>query len=107
MIGIPKVLNTKEDVLNCHALALAGELDKEGLKQKLQDLLSDEKVWVFKTDVLDTYTPLANEKVMTEPDGTGATKHVCFEIQDNPNARFLQMGFIKEELTNLITQLEV
>lgn len=107
MVGIPKVLNTKEDVLNCHALALAGELDKEELKQKLQNLLSDEKVWVFKANVSDTYTPSANEKVMTETDKTGATKHVCFEIQDNPNARFLQMGFTKDELTNLITQLEV
>lgn len=106
MVGIPEFLNTKEDVLYCHALALAGEL-KEGCKEKLQDLLSDEKVWVFKADVLDTYTPSANEQVMTETDETGATKYVCFELQDNPNARFLQMGFTKEELINLITQLEV
>jgi hypothetical protein len=103
----PDALNTKQDVLNCHALALAGEIDRKELRQKLQDLLSDEKVWVFKADVSDTYKPLADEKVMTQTDMAGVTKHVCFKFQDNPNARFLHMGFTKEELTNLITQLEV
>lgn len=107
MVGIPNVLNTKQDVLNCHTLALAGELDRKELRQKLQDLLSDEKVWVFKADVSNTYKPLANEKIMTQTDMAGVTKHVCFELKDNPNARFLQMGLAKNELTNLITQLEV
>lgn len=105
MRGIPKVLNTKEDVLNCHTLALSGELDRASLKQKLQNLFSDEKVWVFKAEVSDTYTPAANEKVMTETDAAGVTKHVCFELQDNPNARFLQMGLTKTELESLINQL--
>lgn len=107
MRGLPNVLNTKEDVYTCHALALVGELDKEGLKQKIQDLLSDEKVWVYKEEVLDTYTPSTNEKIMTHTDEAGNTKYVCYVLQNNPHARYLQMGFTKEELINLITQLEV
>lgn len=107
MVEIPKVLNTKEDVTTCHVLALAGGLDRKELKQKLQDMFSDEKVWVFKANVAATYAPSANEKVMKETDIAGVTKHVCFEIRDNPNARFLQMGYTKQELTNLITKLGV
>jgi hypothetical protein len=107
MIGIPYNLNTKEDVLTCHSLALSGELDKTQLKQKLQNLLSDEKVWVFKEEVSESYVPSENEKVMVETDEAGNTKYVCYVLQDNPYARYLQMGFTKEELTNLIAQLEV
>lgn len=105
MRGIPAYLNTKEDVLNCHALALSGELDRAGLKQKLQSLSSDEKVWVYRADVSDAYIPAENEKVMIETDMTGAAKHVCFELRENPNARFLQMGLTKTELESLINQL--
>lgn len=104
MVRIPYHLNTKEDVLTCHSLALAGELDGAQLKQKLQNLLSDEKVWSFKSVVSSTYAAGANEKVMTEQDA-GQEKHVLYELKSNPNARFLVMGFQKAELQSLIDQL--
>ncbi|MBI3584183.1 MAG: hypothetical protein HY096_09600 [Nitrospinae bacterium] len=105
MRGIPSVLNTRVDVETCHALALTGEIDSAELKKKLQDLFSDEKIWSFKSEVASTYIPLSNEKVITEIDTAGQTKYICFEFVDNPNARFLQMGFTKAELENLINQL--
>ncbi|MEJ5227174.1 hypothetical protein [Thermodesulfovibrio sp.] len=108
MKGMPKVLNTKHDVLLCHSLALEGKLSKDELRQKLLNMLSDEKVWVYKEEVSENYAPKENEKVMEQVDfETGTTKHICYELQENPNARYLQMGFSKEELLNLINQLEV
>lgn len=104
MVGIPKHLNTKEDVLTCHSLALAGELDGAQLKQKLKDLLSDEKVWSFKSVVSSTYTAGDNEKVITEQ-VEGQEKHLLYELKSNPNARFIVMGFQKAELQSLIDQL--
>ena len=106
MVGIPKSINSKADVLYCHSLALSGEIDRTKLKEKLQGLLSDEQTWSFKAEVPETYTPLAGEKVVTETDiVTGATKHSCYELVDNPYAQYLVMGFSKDELTNLINQL--
>ena len=106
MVGVPYHLNTKEDVLTCHALALAGELDVEHLKQKLQNLLSDEKVWSFKAVVSSTYVAGANEQVMTAKDAaTDQERHILYELKSNPNARFLVMGFQRAELQSLIDQL--
>ena len=106
MVGIPYHLNTKEDVLTCHALALSGEIDSAQLKQKLQNLLSDEKVWSFKSVVSSTYVAGANEQVMTEKDAaTEQERHVLYELKSNPNACFLVMGFQRAELQSLIDQL--
>jgi len=107
MIGIPKILNTKQDVLYCVELAKQNEVDKAELKVKLQNLLSDEKVWVFKAEVDASYTPAASEKVMEQKEmETGSIKYVCYELIDNPNARFLQMGLTKNEILHLISELE-
>lgn len=105
MREIPNVLNTKDDVLSCHALALADEILKSDLKQKLQDLLSDDQVWFFQAEVTEAYAPGTNEKVMTEKLNDETIKYVCFELRDNPNARFLQMGFQRTELEALISEL--
>lgn len=105
MIGVPKHLNTKEDVLYVYTLALQGQLPKDEVKRKIENLLSDEKIWVYKAEVESDYTPSETEKVMLQQE-TDGEKHICFELQDNPNARFLQMGFTKEEILNLIKNLE-
>lgn len=105
MVGIPKVLNTRVDVLVCHAEAMAGRLSKPDLAKKMQDLLSDAKVWMFKEDVSEDYTPGANEQVLAETKVGEAVKYTCFALQDNPDARYLQMGLTKPELDSLIDQL--
>jgi hypothetical protein len=105
MQEIPSVLNTKDDVVVLHAQALAGIVSKSDLKQKLQDLLSDDQVWFFKEVVAEVYTPGINEKVMTQKETDDTIKYVCFELRDNPSARFLQMGFQRTELEELIGEL--
>ncbi|MDI6865813.1 hypothetical protein [Thermodesulfovibrio yellowstonii] len=105
MRGIPKWLNTKEDVLRCIELAIDGQLDKQQLKKKLQDLMSDEKVYMFKQIVNEGYTPAEGERVCEVKKEDGSVEYHCYELQENPNARFAQMGFTKEELQGLINQL--
>jgi 3-oxoacyl-[acyl-carrier-protein] synthase III len=110
MIGIPDVLNTKQDVLNCIEYADKGMLNKSELALKIKSLKNDEKVWMFKEYVDSDYTPLENEKVMEEEtiddNGNKTTKYVCFEFVDNPNALYIKMGFTKDEIDQYITKLE-
>ena len=106
MIGVPKIFNTKEDILTCHALALAGEIDGLELKNKLQNLFADKNVWTFKAEVTDTYIPKDGEQVTKDTDpATGTEKYTCFALASNANAGFLLMGFTETELNNLIEEL--
>ena len=107
MKGVPKWLNSKDDVLFCVQLALEGELDKNATKKKLQDLLSDEKVYVYKSTVGESYMPAENEKVCEARKEDGSIEYHCYELQQNPNARYVQMGLSKEEIQDLLAQLEV
>lgn len=102
--GIPNLLNTKADVLNCIAMANSGEISKTELATKLQALLSDEKVWNFKAAVSASYTPAANEQVL-EQVVEGVTEYLCFEKVANPAARFLRMGLTKAEIEAHIAAL--
>jgi hypothetical protein len=106
MKGMPKWLNSKEDVFNCMELAIEGQLDKRELKKKLQDLLSDEKVYKFSKIVNEGYTSAANERVCEVKKEDGSVEYHCYVLQDNPDARYVQMGFSKEEIQSLIRELE-
>ncbi len=106
MRGVPKWLNSKEDVLYCVQLAIEGEIDREAVKTKIQDLLSDEKVYVYKATVNEGYTAKENEKICEAKKEDGSTEYHCYELQQNPNARHVQMGLSKEEIQSLIKQLE-
>jgi hypothetical protein len=107
MIGMPKWLNSKEDVLYCVRLAIEGRLDKEIVKKRLQNLLSDEKGYIYKNVVNEGYTPSENEKICEVKKEDGTIEYHAYELQENQNARFLQMGFTKDEITSIINQLEV
>jgi hypothetical protein len=106
MIGVPKWLNSKEDVLYCVQLAMEGRLDKESVKKRLQDILSDEKVYMYKNVVNEGYIPAENEKICEVKKEDGTIEYHAYELQENQNARFLQMGFTKDEITSIINQLE-
>lgn len=106
MVGVPKHFNTKKDVLLCHTLALKGEFDRNEVKKKLQNLLSDEKVWAYEREVTEDYTAGENEKVIVEEDiDTGQIRHSLYVLKDNPYAYYSRLGFKKEELQSLIDQL--
>ena len=106
MKGMPKWLNSKDDVMYCVQLAMEGEIDKGILKEKLQELMSDEKVYVFKSQVTADYTPVEGERVCEMRKEDDSIEYHCYELQTNPNARYIQMGFSKEELQGLINELE-
>ena len=64
MQGIPKQFNTRQDIENCIALAEAGEIDRETLKNALTVLLGDQKVReVLQSGVAADYAPAAGETV--------------------------------------------
>lgn len=106
MRGMPKWLNSKEDVLNAAELAHDGQLSKTDVIKKINDLLSDERVYNYKAEVSSDYQPGENEKVMTEKHYDGTEKTVCYELVDNPHARYIQLGFTKDEISNLLRSLE-
>lgn len=106
MKGMPKWLNSKHDVLYCMELAMDGKLDKAELRKKLESLLSDEKVYMFKEKVPEGYTASEGERVCEVRKEDGAVEYHCYTLQENPNARFAQMGFTKQEIQGLINQLQ-
>ena len=106
MRGIPKNLNTKDDVENCLEAVLAGELDGTVLKKQLLNLLSTETVWEFKVEVTEAYIPKTDEQVLKQTDNaTGMAKHVCYVLVNNPTAAYLLMGYSRDELQSIINQL--
>ncbi|WP_028844733.1 hypothetical protein [Thermodesulfovibrio thiophilus] len=106
MRGMPKWLNSKEDVLNVVGLASDGQLSKSDVKKKINDLLSDERVYNYKAEVSSDYQPGENEKVMTEKHYDGTEKIVCYELVENMYARYIQLGFTKDEIISLLSSLE-
>ena len=106
MRGIPGVLNTRADVENCVNLALGGEIDKAELTIKIQDLLSDEKVWNFKAVVYANYNSSSTEKIIETKKEDGTIEYHCFELFDNSHAGFLRMGLTKIQIQNYIQQLQ-
>ncbi len=107
MVGVPNTINTKQDAQVCVTMALAGELDRTQLKQKLENLFSDEMVWNFKQTVSSTSVAGNNQQIIKEKDMiTGQDKYELFELDSNPNPRYIAMGFQnRAELQSLIDQL--
>lgn len=106
MRGMPKWLNSKQDVLYCMELAMDGELDKAELRKKIEALLSDEKVYMFKEKVSEGYAAQEDERVCEVRKEDGTVEYHCYALQENPNARFAQMGFTKQQIQDLIQQLQ-
>lgn len=106
MRGAPKWLNSREDVYTVAQLALDGQLDREEVKKKIQSLMSDEKVYVFDRIVNQNYTAGQDENVCETKKEDGTVEYHCYKLQDNPNARYLQMGMTKEEIQTILNELE-
>lgn len=105
MRGVPKLLNTKSDVELMYNMAIAGEADRETVKSRIENLLSDEYEWRYKATVDESYSPEENEKVMAQENGD-ATEYVCFELVENNNSTLKKMGLTRTDVENMITELE-
>jgi hypothetical protein len=105
MQGIPKQFNTRQDIENCLALAEAGEIDHEALKNALTVLLGDEKAReVSQSGVATDYAPAAGETIVEEKDMiTGdVVRNVLVEV-DNLNSRLrLALEMTPTELNAII-----
>jgi len=106
MRGIPKWLNSKQDVYSVVELALDGQFDKERVRKMLEDLKSDEKVYVFKQVVTEGYVPAGDERVCEVRKEDNSVEYHLYSLEENPNARYRQMGMTREELEGLIKELE-
>lgn len=108
MRGFPHKFNTREDVETCFDLAKQGRLDSNLMKKKLQAMLNTDKVYVFdkiveSPDVADGPEP--DYKIMEQEKEDGTKEYVQFKLNEDPSAIFRQLGFVKDEIENLITQL--
>lgn len=83
-----------------------GRLDRAELRKKIEALMSDDKVYMFKEKVSENYTASEDERVCEIRKEDGTVEYHCYKLQDNPNARFIQMGFTKQEIQDLISQLQ-
>ncbi len=106
MRGMPKWLNSKEDVYLVVQLAIEGQLPKSDVRKKVSALLSDEKVWQFKKTVDAGYVAGEGEKVVESRDFEGNVRYECYELVDNQHARYIQMGLTKEEIQNILNELK-
>lgn len=106
MRGAPKWLNSREDVYTVAQLAIDGQLDREEVKKKIQNLMSDEKVYVFGHIVDENYTAGQDENVCEVRKEDCTVEYHCYRLQDNPNARYLQMGLTKDEIQTILNELE-
>jgi len=106
MRGIPTVLNTRQDVLALCDAAKNGQVDREELKRKLQELLRDE-IYIFdkelqSADKADGTEPEYRVLVVQKEDKTIVEQ---WKLAIDPNAPYKRLGFEKTELEDIIEQL--
>ena len=109
MRGIPSFLNSKEDVYNLIDLAKTEQLDKEQVKEKIQNLLHDEYIFEYSNDVNEDYVEQEGERKRIDIDSTKSPPEVLGWRLDklvlNPNARFKLMGLSSIEINSLLDEL--
>lgn len=108
MRGLPHRFNTRKDVETCFELAKQGKLDAGEIKKRLQAMLNTDKHYVF-DKVLDNPDsadgPEPDFKVMEQEGNDDTKEYVQYKLAKNPGAIFRQLGFAREEIESLISQL--
>lgn len=94
MNGFPKILNTKQDYLNC----LEGYPSET--KKELQRLLDDRFIWKNNGEIAVGQFPTedATHKIITDKDG----KVSQLELIEDEAAKIFRIGFTVEEVEELI-----
>ena len=92
MVGVPKELKTKQDVLNAVSYAKATGDGKTMLKNRLMEMKANTKVLVLK----------AASKSKPPEEQTEAD----FESVNDPACEKLRLGFTDQEINNLIGELQ-
>ena len=95
MNGMPKVLNTKKDYLNCLGLFPAET------KVELQRLLDDRMIWSCIGEIGEESYPIvdATHKVIAD-EQTGVLNQ--YEYIEDAQAKMFRLGFTVEEIEELI-----
>ena len=96
MIGYPKHINTKDDLL----YVLSEFPNDSRNKEFLQSLLADRFGWYAMELVGDGITD-ATHKVV---DATDMMPKTQYELRENPTARIYQMGLTVEEVQGMIVK---
>lgn len=100
MRGFPKHFETKEDYYN--TLNLFPSETKKALKQ----LYNNRFHWVKGKELKDPQKGIVDAKhiVIEEKseDNKDAVKYYQYSMEEDPNARYIRLGFTKEEINKLI-----
>lgn len=98
MNGYPKILNTKQDYLNCVADY------PEETKKSLQDLLDNRYKWEDKGEIKTGDIPIDDEthSIIVDEDG----KQCQLELVEDTNAKLFRIGFTVEEVEEIIAKIE-
>jgi hypothetical protein len=95
MIGFPKVLNTKQDYLNCLTDY------PEQTKEQLQALLDERFAWEDKGEIEVGDMPIEDDThKIVEDKETG--KKNQYELVESPNAKIFRIGFTVAEVEELL-----
>ena len=96
MRGFPKHFETKQDYLN------SMELYPEETKKALRSLYADRYTWVVIKELKSRSEGIEDAfHIISECIEKGEIKIKQLEAQEDPNARYLRLGFTKEEITYL------
>lgn len=98
MIGFPKILNSKQDYLNCVADY------PQDTKKALQDLLDNRYKWEDKGEIKAGDIPVDDDthRIVIDEDG----KQCQLELVEDENAKLFRIGFTVAEVENLIAEIE-
>ena len=97
MRGFPKLLNTKQDYLNCIT-----DFPQE-TKVQLQGLLDNRYKWEDKGEIKAGDIPIDNDthRIVTDEDG----KQCQLELVEDENAKIFRIGFTVEEVEELVRNI--
>lgn len=109
MIDTPKHLNSPDDYLHAHAMAMAGAMDNAYMRARWQSLLDTASHYVFDRILAAGEQPPAPEpafRVCEETNDAG-TARTLFRLEADPNSTMSRLGFTSAEINNHLTELGV
>lgn len=103
MIGLPKVLKTKNDYLRSHALALSVPNLRDEMAKNWQGLVDAQYQWVISKVKPSTAAGKPNYKIMPGQDGEPES---VFKNEKIAASELTLLGFTEAEVIQLISELE-
>lgn len=104
MIGLTKVLKTKNDYLRGHALALETPSLRDEMQNQWQSLLDAQYQWVVSKVNPATAAGKSGYKIMPGQDGEPES---VFKKTKTTGSELVTLGFTETEVKQLIADLEL